>query len=92
MLAVDANNSRAIQRLGLAHYQLGEFGEAYRDLRMSEELAPDNLDVRLELGTIGPQPSRRPNISWGQTRHGASWPSCVTTDAIKAGMMPTSNG
>src|SRR5215472_13383250 len=52
VLRYEANNARAIRQLGLAHYHLGEFGYAYRYLLKAQELTPNDLDVRLKLGTI----------------------------------------
>src|SRR5437879_6487547 len=52
VLRIDPANERAIRQLGLAHYQLGELGQAFRYLLKAEELAPDNPEVRLKLGTI----------------------------------------
>ncbi len=52
VLRLDATNAHALQQLGLAHYQLGEFGQGYRYLVKGQELDPDNLDVRLKLGTL----------------------------------------
>src|SRR5882724_4300014 len=52
VLRVDPANERAIRQLGLAHYQLGELGQAFRYLQKAEELAPDVPDVRVKLGTI----------------------------------------
>src|SRR5215471_15495408 len=52
VLQLDPANERAIRQLGLAHYQLGELGQAFRYLLKAEELAPDNPDVRVKLATI----------------------------------------
>src|SRR6266478_9071370 len=52
VLRIDPANERAIRQLGLAHYQLGELGQAFRYLLKAEELAPDAPDVRVKLGTI----------------------------------------
>ena len=49
---IENTNARAIGQLGLAHYQLGEFGQAARFLLRAQELAPDQLEVRLKLGTL----------------------------------------
>ena len=52
VLRIEATNPRAIRQLGLAHYQIGELGQAFRYLRKSQELAPDDLEVRGKLGNI----------------------------------------
>src|SRR5262249_39414010 len=52
VLRIEANNVRALQQSGFAHYQLGELTQSFRYLLKSKELAPDNVDVRLKLGTI----------------------------------------
>ena len=46
----DPANARAIKQLGLAHYHLGEMAQAFRYLLKTQELTPDDLDVRLKLG------------------------------------------
>src|SRR3990170_7617 len=61
LLQLEGTNARAIRQLGLAHYQLGELGNALRYLLKSQELEPDNTGVRLKLGTIyllGRQPEK----------------------------------
>jgi tetratricopeptide (TPR) repeat protein len=52
VLQIDPNQPRAMAQLGLAHYQLGEFGQAFRYLLRARELAPDDMEARLKLGTI----------------------------------------
>src|SRR5215468_9263341 len=52
VLRIEGTNARAIQQLGLAHYQLGEFGQAARFLLKAQELTPDQLEVRIKLGTL----------------------------------------
>src|SRR5882672_7092409 len=52
VLRIDPANERAIKQLGLAHYQLGELGQAFRYLLKAEELAPDAPDVRAKLARI----------------------------------------
>ena len=52
VLRYDPANAHALKQLGLAHYQLGEFGMAFRYLLKAEELSRDDLDVRLKLATI----------------------------------------
>jgi len=52
VLRVEGTNARAIQQIGLAHYELGELGQAFPFLFRAKELDPNNLDVRLKLGTI----------------------------------------
>src|SRR6267143_778052 len=52
VLRIEPANERAIKQLGLAHYQLGELGQAFRYLLRAEELAPDAPDVRAKLARI----------------------------------------
>ncbi len=52
VLRIDQNNARAIRQLGLAHYQLGDAAQAYAFLLKSQELDPNDLEVRLKLGAI----------------------------------------
>jgi tetratricopeptide (TPR) repeat protein len=49
---IDADNHRAVRQLGLAHFQLGEMGQAFDYLQKARELDPDDRDVRIKLGTI----------------------------------------
>ena len=51
-LRYEQTNVRAIRQLGLIHYQLGELAQAYGFLLKAQEMEPDNLDVRLKLGTM----------------------------------------
>jgi len=51
-LRIEENNAHAVRQLGLAHYQTGEMGQAYRYLLRAQQLTPDDLDVRQKLGTI----------------------------------------
>ena len=51
-LRIDGNNPQATRQLGLAHYQLGQLGQAYRFLLRAQELEPDNATVSLRLATI----------------------------------------
>jgi tetratricopeptide (TPR) repeat protein len=51
-LKFDPNNARAIKQLGLAHHHLGEMAQAFPYLLKAQGLTPDDLDVRLKLGTI----------------------------------------
>jgi tetratricopeptide (TPR) repeat protein len=51
-LRIDIANARATQQLAFAHYELGEFGQSARFLLKAQELAPDQLEVRLKLGTL----------------------------------------
>ena len=51
-LRLEENNAHAVRQLGLAHYQTGEMGQAYRYLLRAQQLTPDDLDVRQKLGTI----------------------------------------
>jgi len=52
VLRIEPTNPRAFEGLGLSHYQLGEAGQAFRYLLKAQELNPNNVDVRLKLGTI----------------------------------------
>jgi tetratricopeptide (TPR) repeat protein len=49
---LDANNGHAIRQLGLAHFQLGEMGQAFDYLRKARDFGPGDADVRVKLGTI----------------------------------------
>src|SRR5262245_49554964 len=51
-LRYEPANARAIRQLGLAYFQLGELGQAFRYLLRAEALTPDDLDARLKLGAI----------------------------------------
>ena len=52
VLKADPSNAHAILRLGLAHYQLGEMAPAYAYLMKSQEHDPNNLDMRVKLGSL----------------------------------------
>src|SRR5438093_4381744 len=52
VLRFDAANVRAMRQLGVLHYQLGELAQSFRYLLKAQELGPDDLEVRLKLGTI----------------------------------------
>src|SRR6266508_3942381 len=52
VLRLDRANARATRQLGLAHYHLGEMEQAYPYLLKAQELAPNDLDLRLKLGSI----------------------------------------
>lgn len=52
VLRIDAKNTRAIQQLALAHFELGQLGLAFPHLVRLKELEPDNLENRLRLGTL----------------------------------------
>src|SRR5213593_4479472 len=52
VLQLDRANPRAIRQLALAHYQLGQMGQAFPYLKKSQELDPGDTDVRLKLGGI----------------------------------------
>lgn len=51
-LRIESDNAHAIQRLGLAYYQLGEMGPSFPFLLKTRELVPDDLEARLKLGTM----------------------------------------
>src|SRR3989442_13670809 len=52
VLQLDQANPRAIRQLALAHYQLGQMGQAFPYLVKAQELDPGDADVRLKLGGI----------------------------------------
>src|SRR2546427_7931508 len=52
VLQIERTNPVAIRQIGLAHYQLGEPGQAFGFLLKSKELDPNNIEVRLKLGTM----------------------------------------
>src|SRR5712691_2765326 len=52
VVRLDRTNARAIRHLALAHYQLGELGQAFPYLVKSQELEPGNAEIRLKLGSI----------------------------------------
>src|SRR3977135_353198 len=45
VLRIEAANAQATRQLGLAHFQLGEMGQAFRYLLRAQELDPDNAEV-----------------------------------------------
>ena len=51
-LRIESTNTQATRQLGLAYYQLGELGQAFRYFLKTLEVEPDNLEVRLKLGQI----------------------------------------
>jgi tetratricopeptide (TPR) repeat protein len=51
-LRIEQKNPVATRQLGLAYYQLGQVGMAFRFLTAAQELEPDHTDVRLKLATI----------------------------------------
>ena len=59
VLRIEGTNARAIRQLALAHYQLGNLGQAFSYLLKSQELDPENSEVRLKLGTIYPSRPRK---------------------------------
>ena len=52
VLRIDSSDPHVLQRLGFAYYALGEIGHAFQYLHKAKEMAPDNLEVRLKLGSI----------------------------------------
>src|SRR5262245_19641996 len=52
VLRYEPANPRAIRQLGVAYFQMEQFVQAFRYLLKAQELAPDDLDVRLKLGAI----------------------------------------
>jgi tetratricopeptide (TPR) repeat protein len=51
-LRIDGQNPQATRQLGLAHYQLGQLGQAYAFLLRAQALEPDNSTIALRLATI----------------------------------------
>jgi len=51
-LQIDQANIHAMQRLGLAYFQLGEITQSYPLLLKTKELAPKDTETRLKLGTM----------------------------------------
>src|SRR5262245_36451629 len=47
VLKLEPSHARAIQQLGLAHFQLGEVAQAYGYLTKAKEQNPENIEVRL---------------------------------------------
>src|SRR5690242_12962996 len=52
VLRIDQKEPAATRQLGLAHYQLGQLGVAFRYLTQAQQLDPDNTEVRLKLASI----------------------------------------
>jgi tetratricopeptide (TPR) repeat protein len=52
VLRLDQKEPAATRQLGLAHYQLGQFGLAFRYLTQAQQLDPENTEVRLKLASI----------------------------------------
>ena len=52
VLQIDGQNPRATRQLGLAHYQLGQLGQAYPLLLRAQALEPDNSTVALRVAMI----------------------------------------
>src|SRR5437667_6018674 len=65
VLQIDGTNTRAIQQVALAHYQLGEIGQAFPYLVKSQQLDAENPEVRLKLGSIYLL-ARQPAEAWQQ--------------------------
>src|SRR5215510_8936419 len=51
-LRIELTNLHATDRAGVAYYELGDLARAIPYLLKSQELDPNNLDVRLKLGNI----------------------------------------
>src|SRR5687768_9990644 len=47
VLKLEPTHARAIQQLGLSHFQLGEIAQAYGYLTKAKEQNPDNVEIRL---------------------------------------------
>jgi Flp pilus assembly protein TadD len=52
VLRIDDNDSRASRQLGLAHLELGELTQAYHFLLRAQAANPNDVSVRLALGSI----------------------------------------
>jgi tetratricopeptide (TPR) repeat protein len=52
VLRLDGAHAHAFQQIGLAYYQLGELEQAFPFLLRAKVYHPNNLDIRLKLGTI----------------------------------------
>src|SRR5262245_54884379 len=52
VVRIDEKNVRAYRQIALAHYQLGEVGQAVPYLMKVQELDPEDREVRLKLGTL----------------------------------------
>jgi tetratricopeptide (TPR) repeat protein len=52
VLRMDGANAHAITRLGLAHYEAAQFGQAFPYLVKARELDPTDRDIHRRLGTI----------------------------------------
>jgi tetratricopeptide (TPR) repeat protein len=52
VLRVDQKEPAATRQLGMAYYQLGQLGLAFRYLSQAQQLDPDNTEVRLKLASI----------------------------------------
>ena len=51
-LRIEPTNLHATRQLGLSHYHLGEYVQAYSGLTRARDMEPENRTVRLKLGTI----------------------------------------
>ncbi len=52
VLRIDQKEPAATRQLGLAYYQLGQYGLSFRYLTQAQQLDPENTDVRLKLASI----------------------------------------
>ena len=52
VLRPEPDHPRALRRLGFAHFQLGEMGQAFRVLLRAQALEPSSVEVRIKLTTI----------------------------------------
>src|SRR2546425_12166807 len=48
VVQIDGTNARAYRQIALAHYQLGELGQAFPYLVKAQELDPEDQDVHLK--------------------------------------------
>jgi tetratricopeptide (TPR) repeat protein len=52
VLQIQPSNAKALKNIGLAHFELKEFAQAFAFLSRAEEVAPDDIDVRLKLASM----------------------------------------
>jgi tetratricopeptide (TPR) repeat protein len=52
VVQIDPESAVAFRRIGLSHYHLGQFGQAFRYLLKAQQLDPNDLETRIKLGTL----------------------------------------
>jgi tetratricopeptide (TPR) repeat protein len=67
VLQIQPDHRRATRQLGLAHYYLGELGHAIRYLPQARATDPDDVEVRIGLGTMYLL-GRRPDLARGEAQ------------------------